>query len=79
MFWVFHTWNEGFCMSAMKYRNNICQKVWIGHMACIKNANKKMERSFIMPKGQWGDHNHMLHTPHMTQVRNIAIQPIITF
>jgi hypothetical protein len=48
-------------------------------MACIKNANKKMEWSHIEPKGQWGDHNYMLHTPHMTRVKNIVVQQIITF
>jgi hypothetical protein len=45
-------------------------------MAC----KKKMEtKNNIRPKGQWSDHNYMLHTPHMTRVGNIVVLPIITF
>jgi hypothetical protein len=45
-------------------------------MAC-KQECKQMAWNHIKPKGQWSDHNYMLHTPCMTQVGNIIIKPII--
>ncbi len=33
MFWVFYTWYEGLCRSAMTYRNNSHQKASTRHMA----------------------------------------------
>jgi hypothetical protein len=69
MFWVFHTWYEGLCRSAMKYRNNSCQREWAGHMAC----KQKVAWSHIKPKSQWNDHNYMLHTTRMTWIGNIVV------
>jgi hypothetical protein len=63
----------------MKYRNNRCLKAWNGHMSCIKMQKKKNARSHIRPKGYWNHQNYMLHTPHMTQVGNIVVLPIIAF
>jgi hypothetical protein len=79
MFWVFRTWYEGLCRSGMKYRNNSCQRAWIGHMACKKKCKQKMAWSHIRPKGQWGYHHYMLQTPCVTQVGNIVVFPIIMF
>jgi len=63
----------------MKYRNNSCQKAWTRHMACKTKCKQKMAWSHIRPKGQWSDHNYMLHTPCTAWVGNIVVLPIITF
>jgi hypothetical protein len=37
------------------------------------------QKRYVMLKGEWSDHNYMLHTTHMTRVGNIIVLPIITF
>ncbi len=44
-----------------------------------KKCKQKMAWSHIKPKGQWSDHNYILHTPRMTQVGNTIVLPIISF
>jgi hypothetical protein len=50
MFSMFNIWCEGLCRNAMKSKNNSCQKAWIGHMACKKNANKKWHEVALTPR-----------------------------
>jgi hypothetical protein len=77
MYWVFHTWYEGLCRSAMKFMNNSCQRAWTKHMACKQKCKQKMAWSHIKPKGQCNDHNYLLHIPCMTRIRNIIVLLII--